>query len=155
LPARPPNPLGGWSRSALALGVAIALLASPNVPTASATTTANEASLFQLVNGARTNRGIAPLSLSDRISRMARRHSRQMASQRLLFHSTCLSCRFPLVWDALGENVGTAGSVRRVHRMMMKSSGHRGNILGTAFNGVGIGVVKNGGRFWITEIFFG
>jgi uncharacterized protein YkwD len=146
--------LGGWSRSALALGVAVALLASPNVPTASATT-AKEASLLQLVNGARAKRGIAPLSLSDQISRLARRHSRQMASRRLLFHSTCLSCRFPIVWDILGENVGTAGSLRRVHRMMMKSSGHRGNILGTAFNGVGIGVVKKGRRLWITEIFFG
>jgi uncharacterized protein YkwD len=147
--------LGGWSRTALALGVAVALLASPNVPTASATTTAKEGSLLQLVNGARTNRGIAQLSLSDRISRRARRHSRQMASQRLLFHSACLSCRFPIAWDSLGENVGTAGSVRRVHRMMMKSAGHRGNILGNAFTGVGIGVVQRGRRLWVTEIFFG
>jgi uncharacterized protein YkwD len=146
--------LGGWSRTALALGVALALLAAPILPTASATT-AKEASLLQLVNGARTNRGIGPLSLSDQISRMARRHSRRMASERLLFHSGCLSCRFPIAWNVLGENVGTASSIRRVHRMMMKSAGHRGNILGTAFVGVGIGVVKQGRRYWVTEIFFG
>jgi uncharacterized protein YkwD len=124
------------------------------LPTASATT-AKEASLFQLVNEARAKRGIGPVGLSDQISRMARHHSRQMASQRLLFHSACLSCRFPIVWNVLGENVGVAFSVRRVHRMMMKSSSHRGNILGTAFTSVGMGVVKKGRRFWITEIFFG
>lgn len=146
--------MGGWSRTALALGVAVALLASPSLPTASATTS-KEAGLFQLVNQTRTKRGIASLGLSDRISRLARHHSRQMASRRLLFHSSCLTCRFPIAWNVLGENVGMASSVRRVHRMMMKSAGHRANILGSAFTGVGIGVVKKGRRYWVTEIFFG
>lgn len=155
MPARPPNPSWGWSRSALALGVALALLAAPNLPTASATTT-KEAALYAMVNQTRSVQGLGRLSLSERLSRMARRHSRQMARAQTLFHTGCLSCRFPSgSWQALGENVGAAGTVRRVHRMMLGSVSHRATILAPAFDRVGVGVVRKGGNFWVTEIFFG
>jgi uncharacterized protein YkwD len=85
---------------------------------------------------------------------MAHRHSVKMARRGVLYHHRCLACRFPSgSWQALAENVGVAGSLRRIHRMMMGSAGHRVNILG-GFDAVGVGVVKKGRRYWVTEIFF-
>jgi uncharacterized protein YkwD len=121
---------------------------------ASAAPTAKEAKLAAMINQARSARGLPPLAVRDDLVRMAHRHSTKMARRQYLFHHGCLSCRFPSgSWSALAENVGTGGSLRGVHRLMMRSAGHRTNVLG-GFNAVGIGVVRKGGRFWVTEIFF-
>jgi hypothetical protein len=114
---------------------------------ASAAPTAKEAKLAAMINRARSARGLPPLAVRDDLVRMAHRHSTKMARRRYLFHHGCLSCRFPSgSWSALAENVGTGGSLRGVHRLMMRSAGHRTNVLG-GFNAVGIGVVRKGGRF--------
>jgi uncharacterized protein YkwD len=121
---------------------------------ASAAPTTKEVRLLHMINGTRNSRGLAPLVLRENLVRMARRHSSTMSRQNLLFHTACLSCRFPSgSWSALAENVGTGGSLRQIHRTMMRSTGHRQNLLG-GFDAVGVGVVKRGGRFWVTEIFF-
>lgn len=130
------------------------MTATPALET-SAGTTSKELRLFDMINASRSARGIGTLGLSERLSRMARRHSRHMARERRLFHHTCLSCRFPSgTWKLLGENVGTAPSLRRIHRMMLKSAGHRDILLNGAFDRVGVGVVKKGTNYWVTEIFY-
>lgn len=150
--ARPPSPKGWWRTTALALGVALALLVTPFQ--ASAATTSTEARLLELINGSRTSRGLAPLTVRDDLGGMAHRHSAKMARRSYLFHHGCLSCRFPSgSWRALAENVGAGASLRGIHRMMMRSAGHRQNLLG-GFDAIGVGVVRKGGRFWVTEIFF-
>ena len=58
----------------------------------------------------------------------------------------------PSVW---GENVGMAGTVRRIHRLFMGSASHRSNILRSGFGHAGIGVVSKGGRVWATVMFYG
>jgi uncharacterized protein YkwD len=58
-------------------------------------------------------------------------------------------------WDAIGENVGVGSTVRSVHRALMNSTSHRRIILSRAFTSVGVGVVRSGGRAWVTEIFLG
>jgi uncharacterized protein YkwD len=121
---------------------------------ATASPTSKEQKLAAMINRVRSSRGLAPLALRDNLVNMARRHSAKMARRRYLFHHGCLACRFPSgTWSALAENVGTGGSLRGVHRMMMRSGGHRANLLG-GFNAMGVGVVRKGGRFWVTEIFF-
>jgi uncharacterized protein YkwD len=115
-----------------------------------------EQELLNLVNEARGGAGLGPLALNARLSRMARKHSRHMAADRTLYHHSCLSCRFKgRRWRVLGENVGTGGSVLKVHLMMMGSEAHRANILGGAYTRVGVGVVGRGRRVWVTEIFWG
>ena len=121
---------------------------------ATAAPTSKEQKLAAMINRVRSTRGLAPLAMRDDLVRMARRHSAKMARRRYLFHHGCLACRFSAgTWSALAENVGAGGSLRSVHRMMMKSGGHRANLLG-GFNAMGVGVVRRGGRFWVTEIFF-
>lgn len=71
-----------------------------------------------------------------------------------LFHSSDLGGLIPGAWRGAGENVGYAGSVTDLHRALMRSPGHRANILRAGFDQVGIGiVVGNNGRVWETQIF--
>ena len=58
-------------------------------------------------------------------------------------------------WTSWAENVGYGGSVEQVHTLFMGSSGHRANILKPAYSQVGIGVVRSGGRVWVTIDFVG
>jgi uncharacterized protein YkwD len=113
--------------------------------------TAAEQKLSSLITNARTARGLAPLGLSGDLSGVARQHSKRMAAENLMFHTPCLTCRIS-TGSVLAENVGFGGTLRQIHRMMMRSAGHRANILG-AFNRVGVGVVKKGDLYWVTEIF--
>lgn len=146
--------MGWWRRTALALGVALALVATPYSGSAAASTTL-ESRLHALINQARAANGVDALTLEDQITRMAHRHSVNMSRENSLFHSPCLTCRLPLGGGLLGENVGVGRSIRGIHRALMSSAGHRNNILKAGFERVGVGVVKKGNRFWVTEIFVG
>ena len=51
------------------------------------------------------------------------------------------------------ENVARTEFVEDVHPALMGSSGHRANILNTSYNAVGIGVVEDKGRIYVTQDF--
>jgi uncharacterized protein YkwD len=112
--------------------------------------------LLSLTNSARRNNGLRSLDLNWRLSKSAVRHSRRMAESRTVFHTANLYRLVrrwhPSVW---GENVGMAGTVRRIHRLFMGSASHRSNILRSGFSHAGIGVVRKGGRVWATVMFYG
>lgn len=144
------------ARAGLAAAVAGILVAGGTVPSPAGATTDSEEKLFALVNQARENHDRRPLRLSQTLSRKAHRHSARMADEGTIFHHSCLSCLLSSWdWDAIGENVGVGSTVRSVHRALMDSSSHRRNILSRAFTKVGVGVVRSGGRVWVTEIFLG
>lgn len=107
-----------------------------------------------MINRARDDRSVGSLSLSERLSRRAHRHSEEMADAGTLFHS-CLSCSGRRSPSAMGENVGVGDSLQAVHNALMDSSSHRENILSSAYQRVGVGIVKRGGRVWVTELFAG
>jgi uncharacterized protein YkwD len=144
------------ARTAVAMVVAGLLVAGgPSASPVLATTSA-EKDLFALVNRARVKRDRPRLQLSQSLSRKAHRHSARMADEGSIFHHSCLSCLLSSWdWDAIGENVGVGSTVRSVHRALMDSRPHRRNILGRAFTKIGVGVVRSGGRVWVTEIFLG
>jgi uncharacterized protein YkwD len=108
--------------------------------------------LLNMINETRRRHGTHAVRKGNRATRLARRHSRQMANSRTLFHSSNLG-RIGSSW---GENVGyTYRSVQSIHRAFMRSRSHRSNILARKFDTVGIGLDKSGGRLWVTEIFVG
>jgi uncharacterized protein YkwD len=112
--------------------------------------------MHQLINSARADAGLGALGLSSSLSSKARKHSAAMADQRRLVHHRCLSCTFGgSGWSVLGENVGAGSSVGAVHRKMLRSAGHRDNILRNGYDRVGIGIVRARGLVWVTEIFAG
>jgi uncharacterized protein YkwD len=124
--------------------VLVGSLAAP----ARATTTAERA-VHAMINEARANSGLGPLTLSDRLSRIAHSHSKQMANSGTLFH-TCLC---GIGGRRLGENVGYGANRVAVQGQLMASPPHRANILGK-FRRVGVGVVRQGGLAWVTQIFY-
>jgi uncharacterized protein YkwD len=81
----------------------------------------------------------------------AHEHSSDMAARTDLFHTSNFSV--VCCWSAIGENIAYNVTVRRAHRALMASPGHRANILDPRMRRVGVGVVERHGRLWVTEIF--
>jgi len=55
---------------------------------------------------------------------------------------------------ALGENVAHALDAERAHRMLWSSLSHRANLLGEAFDSIGIGAaVDADGSLWVSLVF--
>jgi uncharacterized protein YkwD len=110
----------------------------------------------RLLNQTRRNHGLAVFRLNRDLSHFAWRHSRGMAERNRLYHTNDLysvvRAYHPSTW---GENVGAAGTVRRIRTLWMQSAGHRANILNPRFRRIGIGVVKARGLVWVTAIFYG
>lgn len=112
--------------------------------------------VLHLVNDARRSHGLHALRLNADLSKTAWRHSTRMAARGTIFHTANLYDAVrryrPSRW---GENVGMAGTARRLHTLFMHSAEHRANILGASFHRVGIGLVASGGGAWGTLIFYG
>jgi uncharacterized protein YkwD len=119
-----------------------------------------EQQLFALINQARSKAGLTPLTLDERLTRAARKHSQLMIERDSLAHQ--LLGEDPLVLrlsaqgvrcDHDGENIALNGDVDSAHAALMGSPGHRANILSDHFNSVGIGVVRSDDLVYITEDF--
>jgi len=108
--------------------------------------------LAKKTNSARAHADVRKLSLDPHLSRVAKRQARAMARRRTLYHTPSLGSKVTR-WRSLGENVGYASSVKRVHRAFMGSSLHKANILKSSFRHVGVGVKKKGGYVWSAVVF--
>jgi uncharacterized protein YkwD len=112
-----------------------------------------EAVLWQLLNGARTNNGLAPLQQHATLVSLARWRSRDMIERNYFDHTikgtSCLVyCYYDsngLVYDWAGENIAwNSGqtddySPVRAHEQFMGSSTHRGLILYGPYTHGGVG----------------
>ena len=112
--------------------------------------------MLHLLNQTRRSHGLPVFRLNRDLSHRAWLHSKKMAEQDRCFHTLDLygAVRVynPSIW---GENVGAAGTLRRIRTLWMGSGGHRANVLNARFRRVGIGVVRAGGMVWVTAIFYG
>lgn len=150
--AMAPNASTGSRRVGVAIALIVTLSSASLLADAIAGTPAHagrpQRRLLRMINDARRRHDARPLKMARRLTRLARRHSRQMARSRTLFHS---SRRIGGTW---GENVGyTYHRLRSIHRAFMRSRSHRRNILSRKFRRVGIGYDRSGRRLWVTEIF--
>jgi uncharacterized protein YkwD len=112
--------------------------------------------MLRLLNQTRRSHGLPVFRLNANLSTYAWQHSRQMAQQRTLFHTSDLYAKVrayrPSRW---GENIGYATWLKLVRSLWMKSAPHRQNILNAGYGRIGIGVVKARGLLWVTTIFYG
>ena len=126
-------------------------------PASAGTTPAqDEYRMLTLVNQERKARGLAPMVSDPAFADTARSWSGYLASQGRLSHDSRLkqvADRIEPNWRLVAENVGYAGSVDRVHHLLMNSTGHRNNILSSSTNRIGIGIVHSGGSVWVTQRF--
>lgn len=141
----------------LALGLS-ALIAAGLLTWSPAVTTgwnqgSAEATLWQLLNGARVNNGMAPLQQHSTLVGLARWRSADMLAKDYFSHTIagcgCLVYAYydsnGLAYEWAGENIGwnsgldDASSPVRVHEKFMASAGHRANVLTAAFTHGGVG----------------
>lgn len=103
--------------------------------------------MFSLVNQARQGAGLAPLSRSGGIDGVARGWANHMATNGVFDHNPSYAGQMPGGWSAVAENVGYVGAgaaaggvASTLHSALMRSPGHRDNIMNPAYTQIGIGV---------------
>ncbi|MDI6823933.1 MAG: CAP domain-containing protein [Bacillota bacterium] len=114
--------------------------------------TAEEAIALQLVNQARAEAGLPPLTVDPVLTELARKKSQDMVVNNYFSHvsptygtayqmEVAAGIRAPVMG---AENIAKARNARYAHAMFMSSQGHRSNILNPRHTHVGIGIVANG-----------
>ena len=136
-------------RFAAALLISAALVAA--APQTAQAARAPERRFAQMVNDTRGTALLGGLKMSDRLTDVARRHSKRMAAQGELYHSD-LNRLLGHGASSVGENVGTGGSLEELLAAFMASPPHAQNILGS-YSRTGVGVYRADGRIWLTQIF--
>lgn len=121
---------------------------------------AAENEIVALINKERTERGLKPVHLDERLTKAARLHTEGMIEKHDLTHrlsgEAVLRERVAatgIPFDVAGENVAYDANAHSAHVSFMHSPGHRANILEPKFNAVGIGVEHSGNIIWVTEDF--
>ena len=110
-----------------------------------------EQRFYELLNGARTARGLGALQVDAGVAAVAVDWSGRMAADNSLHHRPDLVAAISAVeanWQGAGENVGVSNDpgigtvtiVETLHNKFMNSPEHFANIVGD-YNRVGIGVV--------------
>ena len=132
--------------SALAGALSVSLITG--TPASAATTL--ERALVTKINASRAVYGLRALPVRSGLTWRAHDHSLSMARQHRIYHSDLSKV---CCYRSVGENVGYASTLYRVHRAFMESPGHRANLMASKWDSIGVGVVQSGGYLWVTEIF--
>lgn len=129
---------------------------------------ATEKYLFRLINKERKKAELNELSLSPKVSDVARQHSQQMINQDFFAHispidgqdfAQRLEKNTEIAATLTGENIAFNDTIKGAHNNLMASPAHRSNILNPDFTDVGLGIAfkadYQGNRYYyITEDFF-
>jgi hypothetical protein len=128
--------------------------------TAHAGPSQREQQLLDLVNHEREKAGLNKLEWSDRLAQAALAHSRLLAEHHDLSHQfsgePLLQERVgttSLRFNSVAENVAESPDVDTAHTVLMKSPGHRANILHQDYNAIGISIVERDHVLFITQDF--
>jgi uncharacterized protein YkwD len=124
-----------------------------------------EAELLQLVNRDRRRAGVPTLVEMPELSRMARAHSQEMRDRGFFAHVSPRTGRLidraqaaNIPFRRIGENIAVGDDVYQAQHALMRSPGHRMNLLDPEFTHVGLGVAlfeDDDGRMrvYVTENF--
>ena len=142
--------------------MAAALLVWAPQPATGWDQSAAEATLWQLLNGDRTNNGVAPIAKHNTLVSLARWRSKDMVD-RDYFEHVIKGTNYQvyhwydtngLSWSSGGENIGynngysDADSPVKMNEGFMGSSGHRANILNPNWSHGGVGAYGEDGVMW-------
>lgn len=117
--------------------------------------------MVTLVNQYRAQNGLSALTVSSALTNMARVKSQDMIDNHYFSHQSPtygspfdMMTQFGIRYTAAGENI--AYGQRDANAVMdawMNSSGHRANILNSAYTQIGVGAAKdaNGTIYWTQE----
>ena len=134
-------------------------LGSPLIA-ATSSTSAMEAQMLQLVNRDRAANGVGPLTMSPALAAVARAHSMDMVQSGFFSHTSpntgdveARLARGGVAWRAYAENISYNSSVAESQASLMRSTGHRANLLNPTYDTIGIGIVQNGRNVFVTQNF--
>lgn len=139
-----------------ALVTVLALVVLLPAGSAAAAPADDERGFLTLINRDRTNAGLPALVSDTRLADTSRDWSAQMRSENRMYHDPNLAQDAAWVepaWRSVGENVGVGYGVQSLHDAFMNSPGHRANVMSGKFNRIGVGVVHDGDRIWVTVRF--
>lgn len=119
---------------------------------------------FQLANQARQEAGVGQLTFDDKLSKIARKHSKAMRDRGFFAHvdpdGNGLRKRLKangVEFSAAGENLAlvndSANPAGLAHQQLLTSPEHRDVMLAGRFVRAGVGVARSGDSFWITQIY--
>ena len=119
---------------------------------------------LSLVNQDRAANGVAPLSYSASLGRVAQYRAQDMMNRNYFSHYDPATGQLAFVqllhlwgipYSTAGENIAwsTDPSMAAINTMFMNSPDHRANILKAAYHRIGIGVVSNGAKIMVVEVF--
>ena len=151
-PTRRPRALAGVLLAAL---LGLAALLAPSA-TAESSPAAYADRLVSLINQARTDQGLRPLTVTSGTSTVALNWTHHLDAQQQLSHNPDLGPQLEAHgspnWTAYGENVGEGptSSADDVFKAYMNSPEHRDNILNARYRYVGVGVVFDNSVAWNT-----
>lgn len=119
---------------------------------------AYEKEVVELVNEQRAANGLAPLTLGDKLSKVARLKSQDMHDNSYFSHTSPtygspfdMMKTFGISYRTAGENIAMGYSTpEAVVNGWMNSPGHRANILNANFTTIGVGYVADG-HYWTQE----
>lgn len=110
-----------------------------------------EKEMFLMVNNERRMQGVDELSFADNLTHLARKHCQDMLKRGYFSHNTPEGYtpfdRMAInnvSFIAAGENLALAPNTELAMNGLMKSKGHRENILSSEFAKIGIGVIDGG-----------
>jgi uncharacterized protein YkwD len=121
--------------------------------------------LLELVNRDRRLAGVPVLLEMPELSRMAREHSKEMRDRHFFAHVSPVTGRLidraqsaGIPFRRIGENIAVGDDVQEAQHALMRSPGHRMNLLDPEFTRIGIGIAfaaKDDGqlRVYVTQNF--
>lgn len=132
-----------------------------NTAPASSSVSAYEKEVVELTNAERKKQGLKPLTLDEKLSKVARTKSQDMKDNNYFDHNspTCgspfdMMKKFGITYRTAGENIAKGQKTpQEVVKAWMNSEGHRKNIMNPNFTHIGVGYVKDG-NYW-TQQFIG
>ncbi len=120
----------------------------------------SEQEMFRLVNQARIANGLSVLAWDEDLAKVARPHGVDMFAKGYFSHTSKDGLspfdrmeNAHITYEVAGENLAYAANVTLAHDGLMRSPGHRANILGSDYGRIGIGVIDGGiyGKMFVQE----
>lgn len=120
--------------------------------------------IYTEVNDIRQSYGLQPLQWNGDVAKVARSHSQNMAANNFFSHAdpqgnTALErllnagVRFNLVAENLALNENAPDPVAQAIMGWWDSPGHRQNMLRADVTETGVGVIRQGGEYFFTQVF--
>jgi uncharacterized protein YkwD len=113
----------------------------------------SESHLFGQTNALRERSGLAELQQHPELVDEARAWARHLAARGALAHSD--PHQWQVSWQAVAENVGTAGSIETVFQSLVASPSHRANMLSSKYTHMATGTARGkDGRVYAVQLFW-